>query len=451
MTTTAKAHGLDGTLVEPDWAPLTLDELRSLLDQFPECGEPLRILSTSPRPFSAAGVVAVDKAGTGCANAFQSASGVPRGLKPQFLSVIHSTAEAVPFQGPIVHGAAEAVPFQDPICATGGRVFVKRHHRAVRDAEGLAEEHRFLTHLRASGASVPRVLATASGQTAIECGDWTYEVHDIPEGCDLYEDALSWTPFRTATHAYSAGEALARLHLASRNFTAPPRKPRPLVASFTIFAADDPYAEMVHYLAQRRALRDDAATLTGCGQALDLLAPFHAELLPLLPALSPLWTHNDLHASNLFWSESSPDARATAIIDFGLADRTNAVHDIAHAIERNIVEWLALMQSPDAEVPVHIDHLHALLSGYESVRPLSVEESAALAPMVALCHAEFALTEADYFLGVLHSPEKARLASIDYLVGHANWFHKAAGKHLLNELRNWASSRGNPQKEMAQK
>ena len=30
--------------------------------------------------------------------------------------------------------------------------------------------------------------------------------------------------------------------------------------------------------------------------------------------------------------------------------------------------------------------------------------------MTALCHAEFALSEADYFLGVLHSKEKARMA-----------------------------------------
>ena len=39
-------------------------------------------------------------------------------------------------------------------------------------------------------------------------------------------------------------------------------------------------------------------------------------------------------------------AQATAVIDFGLADRTNAVHDLAHAIERNIVEWLALVNDP---------------------------------------------------------------------------------------------------------
>ena len=57
---------------------------------------------------------------------------------------------------------------------------------------------------------------------------------------------------------------------------------------------------------------------------------------------------------------------------------------------------------------MHLDHLLALLKGYESVSPLSLEEAAALAPMTALCHAEFALTETDYFLSVLHSEEKAR-------------------------------------------
>ena len=65
-----------------------------------------------------------------------------------------------------------------------------------------------------------------------------------------------------------------------------------------------------------------------------------------MPALPPLWTHNDLHASNLLWSDAGGDARAMAIIDFGLADRTNAVHDLAQAIERNIVEWITLVNDP---------------------------------------------------------------------------------------------------------
>ena len=70
-------------------------------------------------------------------------------------------------------------------------------------------------------------------------------MHEAPEGVDLYEDALSWTPFRSAAHARSAGETLARLHLAAQGFDAPRRKTQPLVASFTIFAADDPVAAWI--------------------------------------------------------------------------------------------------------------------------------------------------------------------------------------------------------------
>lgn len=386
MTATVKVHGMNGALVEPDWPPLTLAEVRKLLGQFPNCGEPIRIAWVSPRPLSAASVAA-----TRC-----------------------------------------------------GRVFIKRHHRTVRDAEGLLEEHRFLQHLYAHGAPVPRIFATVSGRTAIETGEWTYEVHEAPDaGVDLYEDAISWTPFLTAAHAHSAGQALARLHLASVGYAAPCRKPQPLVASFTIFAAQDPGTELNRYLAARPALANSLPILKDCERALELLAPFHAELLPLLPALAPLWTHNDLHCSNLLWGDTSPEAQAVSIIDFGLADRSNAVHDLAQAIERNIVGWIDLMQDPahPEDVPVHFDHLHALLAGYESVRTLSEEEAAALAPMTALCHAEFALSEADYFGGVLHSAEKARLASYDYLVGHARWFYSRRGQKLLEALRQWAADR----------
>jgi len=376
---------MDGTLVPPDWPPLTLDEARTLLAQFPALGQPERILTESPRPFSAAGVVATTK---------------------------------------------------DP-------VFIKRHHQSVRDREGLLEEHRFLAHLAANGAPVPRVFASASGETAIELGESIYEVHETPAGVDLYEEGISWTPFRTVAHAHSAGQALARLHLAARDFAAPPRKPRPLVASFTVLAARDPIAAMARYLGLRPSLARHAAVRVCAAQALDLLTPFHAELAPLLSALTPLWTHNDLHASNLFWSDETPDARATAIIDFGLADRTNAVHDLAHAIERNIVEWLTLVDDPahPDDVPIHLDHLDALLDGYESIRPLPVGEAAALAPMTALCHAEFALSEADYFLGVLRDEEKAVAAYDGWLIGHAQWFLSDAGRQLLDALRRRAKAR----------
>jgi Ser/Thr protein kinase RdoA (MazF antagonist) len=378
MATAHKAHGMDGSHVDPDWPPLLLDEIRALLKHFPGCEEPIRIRSVSPRPFSAASVVSTRY----------------------------------------------------------GSVFVKRHHRAVRDREGLLEEHRFLTFLRTRGASVPRVLASPSGETAIEFGESTYEVHETPEGVDFYQDSVSWTPFRSRAHAHEAGKILARVHGAAQGFAAPPRLARPLVASFSIYGSDNPASAMKDYLAARPGLATDE-TIRDSGVALELLAPFHAELRDCLPHPTPLWTHNDLHPSNLFWSDTSQSARATAIIDFGLSDRTNAVYDLAHAIERSMVEWLTLVKNPDHPdaVRIHFDHLQALLDGYEQIRPLSEQEAAALAPMTALCHVEFALSEADYFLGVLGSEQKARLATDGYLVGHARWFHSAAGKELLESLR----------------
>ena len=113
-----------------------------------------------------------------------------------------------------------------------------------------------------------------------------------------------------------------------------------------------------------------------------------------------------------------------------------------------MVDWLALLNDPQHphDVTVHYDHLFALLHGYESVRRLSREESLALAPMLALCHAEFALSETDYFLSVLQSEEKAWYACEGYLVLHAQWFCGAGGK-LLDALRAWG--RNQPVRGMA--
>jgi Ser/Thr protein kinase RdoA (MazF antagonist) len=385
MSKEVKAHGLDGRLVAPDWPPLTIAELCPLFEGYGQLGPPLGIRFHSPRPLSAAAVV----------------------------------------------GTAR------------GPVFVKRHARTVRDRAGLMEEHYLLAHLYAAGAPVARVLRNDAGESAVETGRWTYEVHDHARGEDLYADAISWTPFSCRAHAFEAGRSLALLHQAAEGFGAPPRKVQPLVAGFTIFAAKDPVAAMKEYLNARPALCNHAGVRTAAEQALELLAPFHAGLLPLLPHLEPLWTHNDLHGSNLLWEGSGEHARATAVIDFGLADRTNAVHDLAHAIERSMVGWLALVEHPDRpdEAPIYLDHLEALLAGYESVRALTREEATALAPMTALCHAEFALTEADYFLAVLNSEESAGMAYDGYLVGHARWFSSRQGGRLLDALRCWTDAR----------
>jgi Ser/Thr protein kinase RdoA (MazF antagonist) len=375
---------MDGTLVAPDWPALTLEEIRPILREYllPEDG--IQILSTSPRPFSAASVIGMQE----------------------------------------------------------GQVFVKRHARSVRDAAGLTEEHRFIAHLRSKGVPVPEVLHTVAGSSSVETDGWTYEIHRVLAGVDLYADSLSWTPFMSADHAYSAGRMMAKVHRAAEAFKAQARKPQPLVASFTIFAGGSPDVNLDRYLVARPHLARYPALKECRREAMELLAPYYAELAPWLDQLPSFWTHSDLHGSNLFWSSSSDTAHAVAIIDFGLADRTNAVYDIAQAIDRSIVEWLVLSPAgvdSRAPVPVHLDHLDAMLTSYEEVRPLSQAEAYALAPMTALGHAEFALSEADYFYGSLHSEAKAAQACPLYLCGHARWFSTSEGRGFLDYLRAWAA------------
>lgn len=391
------AHGLDGSLVEPDWPHLTLEEVDRLLRRYPQVDIAQEIVSISPRPFSAASVVATSK----------------------------------------------------------GNVFVKRHPQSVRDREGLLEEHRLLAHLAmhldidkisadkvgADEVVVPTVLADIEGETAIVDGEWTYEVHCVADGVDSYGEAISWTPFRCAQHAHAAGRALAQLHSAARGFDAPARKMQQLISSFTIFAADDPIARMEEYLAHRPALQQYAEQRDWRASFHDLLLPLYHKLKPWLAYLEPLWTHNDLHASNLIWTSASQDAQVRSVIDLGLADRTNAVHDIATAIERNVIEWLRLVD-PDhdsAGSMVHLDHLDAMLAGYEEIRLLGYEEAKALVAMLPLVHCEFALSETDYFLSILHSPEKAYLGYENYFLAHAEWFHSMQGRELLAHLDTWAN------------
>lgn len=372
------SHGMGVEPVISDWPALTSAEVARVLKHYPEVGKPLRLEWHSPRPFSAACVMQTEN----------------------------------------------------------GEIVVKRHHVRVRDIAALAEEHSFIAHLHARGLPVSIALQTDDGATALADEHWTYEVFRLAPGVDLYRDAMSWTQFSSSAHAYSAGSMLARLHLASRGYDAPARAARPLISSFTIFSQEDPVRPLQAYIEQRPAIADYLAERGWRGEVAQHLLPFHAQLKPYLDEMVPLWTHNDWHASNLLWSDASPKAEAVSVLDFGLCDRTCALHDLATAIERNMVEWLAIPDSNDGSAPlIHLDLLDALLDGYHSQLPLSSRQLHALAALLPLVHAEFALAELDYFHGVTQSQQNAALAYDTYFLGHAAWFNTAQGQQLLDHLR----------------
>ncbi|MBZ9647031.1 phosphotransferase [Sphingobium sp. 3R8] len=359
-----RVHGMGTALEAPTWPAITRAEAEIVLDRFPGAGRLIDLNWHSPRPFSAATLIDTDR----------------------------------------------------------GAYFLKRHHQRLRTPAALAEEHGFMAHLRAAGLSVPDVMTAADGTGAIALGAWTYELHRDAPGIDLYRDRLSWTPFLTPGHACEAGAALGRLHRAAQDFASPARGDHPLIASFTILPARDPLAAANAYVAARPALARYLAAKPWRQTLARLFAALGEGLAERLAGQAPLWTHGDWHPSNLLWSA---EGKVDTIFDFGLATRTCALHDLAIAIERTAFRWLDMGQD---DALGDVDAALAILAGYGTIVPLDRADVDALVHLLPLVHLEFALSEIDYFAGIVGDPDQAAVAWQDYLVGHADWFLSAPGQ-----------------------
>ena len=368
------AHGLAGNNTPPDWPTLTALEVDMLLRGYPALGTATRIDWHSPRPLSAACLVETSRT----------------------------------------------------------TVFVKRHHHRVRSVITLGEEHRFIAHLRSNGIPMPAVLSDAQGQTAVALGDGTYEVHEHAAGIDLYREAISWSPLPNREHARSAGRMLAALHDAAEDYHAPQRDTHILVARSELICSPDPVATLRAQLPARPGLADYLQGRDWPVDLAELLAPWHAAVQPRLARQPRLWTHGDWHVSNLCWSDDSANASITAVLDLGLAAANGALFDLATAIERNAIAWLALDTGIDA---AHLDIAQALIEGYRQQRPLSAANIQLLADLLPLVHVDFALSEVEYFHAITHSRANAEVAYDTFLRGHAAWFGTPSGQALLQAIR----------------
>lgn len=371
-------HGMGIEMEAPVWPAITPDEAEAVLAHFPQAGRLIALSWHSPRPFSAATLVKAD----------------------------------------------------------GGTFILKRHHWRLRSPAALAQEHGFMAHLRATGLRVPEVMTPEGCATsAIAQGEWTYELHRLSPGLDLYRDRPSWTGFLSPAHAHAAGAALARLHRAARNYGAASRGADPLIASFTILPAPDPLAAAQAYVAARPGLAGFLRDRAWPDALAGLFARFGGGLADKLAGQAPLWTHNDWHPSNLLWT---PEGDVATVFDFGLATQTCALHDLATAIERSAIPWLDMQDG--AAISGDGSAALALIAGYREVLPLSGADIDTLVDLLPLVHVEFALSEVDYFAGILKDEAQAALAWDGYLIGHANWFASPPGQAFLCDIREGAAA-----------
>lgn len=373
--TTPGQFGVHGVQDKRDWPPLTEAEVAAVLAQYASLPPVTAILWHSMRPFSAAGIVLL------------------KGDGPK-------------------------------------TVVVKRHHAQLRSVAALEVEHAFMQHLRERGIPVSTVLSTAEGATAVTQDIWTYEVFLPAQGEDLYRDTMSWLPYQSTDHARIAGAELARLHKAAKGFDAPARgETCPLVSGMVAVGQAELLPALRAWITRQPGLAQQLAGRPWEQDVQTVLEPFHAKLRPLLADVTPCWGHGDWHGSNLLWA-TGQEAGVTSVLDFGMADRTCAVFDLAVALERSGVKWLDL---PSPGVVVY-PQMQALLQGYQSVRPLSEAERALLVAFMPLVHVEFAFSEVAYFGALLKDAASAEVAYTEYLLDHARWFASREGRALLGWL-----------------
>lgn len=390
---TVGQFGVHGVQTQRDWPSLTVAEVQSVLANYPTLPQAITPVWHSMRPFSAA---------------------------------VRVNAE-------------------------GGRSFlIKRHHAALRSVAALHEEHAFMRHLAQQAAPVCLPFQTLAGATAWAKDNWTYEVFPLAPGQDSYRDDMSWQPYHSPAQAAAAGAVLAQLHSAARSYTAPPRGSssaqggcveshtgrgtiqagRPLTSSMHAITQPELLPALAEWAEQQHGLAAQLACRPWQTDIMQALGPHHARLVPFLKTLLPSWGHGDWHGSNLFWTTQAPPGIA-CVLDFGMAEQTCALFDLAVALERSMIDWLAL----ETGRTIHYVHMAAFLQAYGTKQPLSVQDRAILAAFLPLVHVEFALSEVAYFATMVQDAASAEVAYTDYLLGHGFWFSSQAGQNLLHWIR----------------
>jgi homoserine kinase type II len=220
----------------------------------------------------------------------------------------------------------------------------------------VEREAEIVRHAAGRGVPTPVPLRAADGAPFARWGGELVSLFPWLEGRTLARAEV------TPVHAAAAGEALARLHLASADF--PDRRP----------GRYEP-EEIAGRLARIAAL--------GRPELAGPVAVLEPELAALgrerAPALPRGIIHGDLFIDNVLYAD---EGRLVALLDFEQASWGRLAYDLA-------VTVLAFGYGGDDFRP---DVTRALIDGYARVRPPSRQESAAFGAELRFAACRFAIT-----------------------------------------------------------
>jgi homoserine kinase type II len=266
--------------------------------------------------------------------------------------------------GPLVSckGIAEGVENSNYLLRCGAASYILTlYEKRVKEAD-LPFFVDLLRHLSSRGITCPLPVFARDGSAL-------HRLAGRPAAIMTFLEGL-WPKRPTAHHCAAVGEALARLHLAGRDFAGHRDNALSIANWPALAAASAPRADEVQH-----GLRDMIAAE---------LDDLHATWPRALPAGI---IHADLFPDNVFFLGD----RLSGLIDFYFACNDLFAYDFAICLNAWCFE-------PDGSY--NLTKGSALIAGYEKVRPLGADEVAALPTLARGAALRFLLTRLVDWLNV---------------------------------------------------
>ena len=284
-----------------------------------------------------------------------------------------------------------------------------------------------MDHLREHGIPVPEA------RTAGSHGGFVYEIQELGIGEDLYQSTFSWSPYQPL-HPGEAGVMLARLHTSAEALPGP----GPALASVEIRLLDFRLDRSDRGDRADRRPAAAARRLPGGARLALRRRAAHAPV-PSAPGAVPRRTRAAVDPQRLAWHELVvAGRRAHPGAHLGPRLRPRRPHhrrlrpgdrdrEVRGGLGRSARR--RPRERPRAPTSVIPPRLHR-------IRPVSGAEFFALPLLFPLCHAEYQLSEIDYFLSVVPggSEKNAEIAYRDWFLGHTKWQKSEEGQAFLGLL-----------------